>query len=96
MIDILIADDHAIVREGLKQIVSSQSDMNVPMFHPTYDSILLIICASCRDLALAAGSLFASGPAAHAISVSQAPASRTRAADVDENFHMSRSYATRE
>ena len=29
MISILIADDHAIVREGLKQIVSSQPDMNV-------------------------------------------------------------------
>jgi len=29
MINILIADDHAIVREGLKQIVSSQSDMEV-------------------------------------------------------------------
>ena len=29
MISILIADDHAIVREGLKQIVSSQTDMKV-------------------------------------------------------------------
>ena len=29
MINILIADDHAIVREGLKQIVSSQADMKV-------------------------------------------------------------------
>jgi two-component system invasion response regulator UvrY len=29
MINILIADDHAIVREGLKQIVSSQPDMTV-------------------------------------------------------------------
>ena len=29
MISILIADDHAIVREGLKQIVASQADMTV-------------------------------------------------------------------
>jgi DNA-binding NarL/FixJ family response regulator len=29
MIDILIADDHAIVREGLKQIVAEESDMQV-------------------------------------------------------------------
>jgi len=29
MIKILIADDHAIVREGLKQIVGEESDMNV-------------------------------------------------------------------
>jgi DNA-binding NarL/FixJ family response regulator len=29
MIKILIADDHAIVREGLKQIVAEESDMNV-------------------------------------------------------------------
>ena len=29
MINILIADDHAIVREGLKQIVGEESDMNV-------------------------------------------------------------------
>lgn len=29
MINILIADDHAIVREGLKQIVAEQSDMQV-------------------------------------------------------------------
>ncbi len=29
MIKILIADDHAIVREGLKQIVTEESDMNV-------------------------------------------------------------------
>ena len=29
MINILIADDHAIVREGLKQIVSSEPDMKV-------------------------------------------------------------------
>ena len=29
MIKILIADDHAIVREGLKQIVAEESDMIV-------------------------------------------------------------------
>jgi len=29
MIKILIADDHAIVREGLKQIVAEESDMEV-------------------------------------------------------------------
>ena len=29
MIKILIADDHAIVREGLKQIVAEESDMKV-------------------------------------------------------------------
>ncbi|HES59186.1 MAG TPA: response regulator transcription factor, partial [Caldithrix sp.] len=29
MIKILIADDHAIVREGLKQIVAEQSGMQV-------------------------------------------------------------------
>ncbi len=29
MIKILIADDHAIVREGLKQIVSEETDMKV-------------------------------------------------------------------
>ena len=29
MINILIADDHAIVREGLKQIVAEQNDMHV-------------------------------------------------------------------
>ena len=29
MIKILIADDHAIVREGLKQIVGEESDMKV-------------------------------------------------------------------
>ena len=30
MIKILIADDHAIVREGLKQIVAEENDMSVP------------------------------------------------------------------
>ncbi len=29
MIDILIADDHTVVREGLKQIISGNADMNV-------------------------------------------------------------------
>ena len=29
MIKILIADDHAIVREGLKQIVAEETDMKV-------------------------------------------------------------------
>jgi len=29
MIKILIADDHAIVREGLKQIVAEEPDMKV-------------------------------------------------------------------
>ncbi len=29
MIRILIVDDHAIVREGLKQIVAEESDMKV-------------------------------------------------------------------
>ena len=29
MIKILVADDHAIVREGLKQIVAEETDMRV-------------------------------------------------------------------
>ncbi|MEJ2543295.1 MAG: response regulator transcription factor [Calditrichaceae bacterium] len=43
MINILIADDHAIVREGLKQIVAEQSDMQVGGEAANYNELFQLI-----------------------------------------------------
>ncbi len=43
MIKILIADDHAIVREGLKQIVAQETDMRVEGEAATVDDLLRLL-----------------------------------------------------
>lgn len=43
MINILIADDHAIVREGLKQIVAEQNDMHVEGEAANYNELFQLL-----------------------------------------------------
>jgi DNA-binding NarL/FixJ family response regulator len=50
MIEILIADDHAIVREGLKQIVAEESDMKVTGEASNSDEVLGIITKQGYDI----------------------------------------------
>lgn len=52
MIRILIADDHAIVREGLKQIVAEESDMKVTGEAANSDEVLSIILKNSFDIAI--------------------------------------------
>lgn len=52
MIRILIADDHAIVREGLKQIVAEESDMKVTGEAANSDDVLSIIPKNSFDIAI--------------------------------------------
>lgn len=52
MIKILIADDHAIVREGLKQIVAEESDMKVTGEAASADAVLNIISKDSFDIAI--------------------------------------------
>ena len=52
MIKILIADDHAIVREGLKQIVAEESDMKVAGEAASAEEVLSIITKDHFDIAI--------------------------------------------
>jgi DNA-binding NarL/FixJ family response regulator len=52
MIRILIADDHAIVREGLKQIVAEESDMKVTGEASNSDEVLEIITKQIYDIVI--------------------------------------------
>lgn len=52
MIKILLADDHKIVREGLKQIISEQSDMEVTGEASTGQEALDLMCRNDYDLIL--------------------------------------------
>lgn len=52
MIRILIADDHAIVREGLKQIVAEETDMEVTGEAANSDEMLSIIPKNSFDIAI--------------------------------------------
>jgi len=52
MIKILIADDHAIVREGLKQIVAEESDMKVTGESSNADEVMLILKKDNFDIAV--------------------------------------------
>ena len=52
MINILIADDHAIVREGLKQIVAEESDMKVTGESSNADEVMLILKKDNFDIAV--------------------------------------------
>ncbi len=52
MIKILIADDHAIVREGMKQIVAEESDMKVTGEAANADDVFNIISNSRFDIAI--------------------------------------------
>lgn len=50
MIKILVADDHAIVREGLKQIVAEESDMEVTAEASNSEEVLNIIAKQVYDI----------------------------------------------
>ena len=52
MIKILIADDHAIVREGLKQIVAEESDMEVTGEAANADKVFEILRTNNFDIAI--------------------------------------------
>ena len=52
MIKILIADDHAIVREGLKQIVAEEYDMKVTGEASNSDEVLDIIAKQNYDIVI--------------------------------------------
>jgi DNA-binding NarL/FixJ family response regulator len=52
MIRILIADDHAIVREGLKQIVAEESDMKVTGEAGNADEVFEILKTNNFDIAI--------------------------------------------
>jgi len=52
MIKILIADDHAIVREGLKQIVAEESDMEVTGEAANADKVFEILRSNNFDIAI--------------------------------------------
>lgn len=52
MIRILIADDHAIVREGLKQIVAEEADMKVTGEAANSNEVLTIIAKNNYDIAI--------------------------------------------
>lgn len=52
MIRILIADDHAIVREGLKQIVAEEPDLKVTGEAANSDDVLSIIPKNSFDIAI--------------------------------------------
>jgi len=52
MIKILIADDHAIVREGLKQIVAEESDMKVTGEAGNADEVFEILKTNNFDIAI--------------------------------------------
>jgi two-component system, NarL family, invasion response regulator UvrY len=52
MIKILIADDHAIVREGLKQIVAEESDMKVTGEAANADEVFEILKTNNFDIAI--------------------------------------------
>jgi two-component system, NarL family, invasion response regulator UvrY len=52
MIKILIADDHAIVREGLKQIVAEESDMKVTGEAGNADDVFEILKTNNFDIAI--------------------------------------------
>ena len=52
MIRILIADDHAIVREGLKQIVAEESDMQVTGEASNSDEVFEVITQQMFDIAI--------------------------------------------
>ena len=52
MIKILIADDHAIVREGLKQIVAEESDMEVTGEAANADEVFEILSTNNFDIAI--------------------------------------------
>lgn len=52
MIRILMADDHAIVREGLKQIVAEEPDMKVTGEAANSDDVLSIIPKNSFDIAI--------------------------------------------
>jgi len=52
MIKILIADDHAIVREGLKQIVAEESDMEVTGEAANADEVFEILRTNNFDIAI--------------------------------------------
>lgn len=46
MIKILIADDHAVVRQGLKQIINDQRDMEIVAEAETGAEVLSLICSA--------------------------------------------------
>lgn len=50
MIKILIADDHAVVRQGLKQIITDQSDMRVCGEAENSEEILRLVRAEIYDV----------------------------------------------
>lgn len=52
MINILIADDHPIVRRGLKQIVQDEKDMKVIFEASNSDEVIKGLCESKVDLVL--------------------------------------------
>ncbi len=52
MIKILIADDHAIVREGLKQVVAEESDMKVTGEAANANEVFEIITKNDFDIAI--------------------------------------------
>ena len=52
MIRIIIADDHAIVREGLKQIVSEEGDITVAGEAGDADQLLVILAKDTCDLVI--------------------------------------------
>jgi len=52
MIKILIADDHAIVREGLKQIVAEESDMKVTGEAGNADDVFEVLKTNNFDIAI--------------------------------------------
>lgn len=52
MIKILMADDHAIVREGLKQIVAEESDMKVTGEASNADDVFEILKTNNFDIAI--------------------------------------------
>jgi two-component system, NarL family, invasion response regulator UvrY len=52
MIKILITDDHAIVREGLKQIVAEESDMQVAGEAENADEVFKIIMTNNFDIVI--------------------------------------------
>jgi DNA-binding NarL/FixJ family response regulator len=52
MIKILVADDHAIVREGLKQIVAEESDLKVTGEASNAKEVIELISKSSFDIAI--------------------------------------------
>jgi DNA-binding NarL/FixJ family response regulator len=52
MVNIAVADDHAVVREGLKRIISEHSDLSVSIAVATGEELLTAMRQSPADLAI--------------------------------------------